>query len=203
MFSGMVDLFTHEPIRPTFYSEKFSWEKQSFDPLINVLAQYHKSEPAWVFVESFTSGMDGRRAIAHSCLIRRYMDNCDTWKSSYRLVMASIYEMDDEPHFSKRDLRTDIATWEVHSQAIWDLVFVRFSLIQEYGWHAGIEDLIWITDSASEQLINFDWDGLRERLSELKPTMIEKIIKHARDNGAFFSQPENTQGASEYIRPEY
>lgn len=190
VFPGMVHLHSHESIHHAQYSEKFAWENNIFDPITNVLAQYHKSQPAWVFIESLTSGVDGRRAIAHGCLVRRYMYNCDTWKSSYRLVLAFVQEIDEEPHFRGCDLMEFSGADTHHTEALWDLVFIRFSLIQEYGWHAGIESLIWVTDIAGDPLVNFDWPSLQCKLSDLKGKITENIIRHARDNGEFFNQQE-------------
>jgi hypothetical protein len=183
-FSGMVRLRSRQPVSPIYYSEKFSWERKLFDPLTNVLAQYHKSRPAWVFIESFSGGVDGRRSIAHGCLIRRYMDRCDTWKSSYRLVLASLCEIDEEPHFRKDDLRSDTG-----DEALWDLVFIRFSLLQEYGWHAGLDELYWVTDQVNGSLVEFNWPKLHEQLASLKITLTERIIRHAQSEGVFFDQP--------------
>src|SRR5208282_4055783 len=40
---------------------------------------------------------------------------------------------------------------EKHGSAIplWDVIFVRMSAIQEYGWHAGLERLIWASDAVN------------------------------------------------------
>jgi hypothetical protein len=184
-FSGMVRLRSRELVGQTYYSEKFNWEKRSFDPLTNVLAQYHKSEPAWVFIEAFTGGADGRRSIAHGCLVRRYMDNCDTWKSSYRLVLAFLQEIDAEPNFRKADL----LSVDPMGEALWDLVFVRFSVLQEYGWHAGLDELRWVTDQVNGSLVEFNWPKLRDELATLKLKLTEQIIAHAQREGAFFTQP--------------
>jgi hypothetical protein len=45
-FSGMVRLHSRQAINLIYYSQKFAWERRIFDPLTNVLAQYHKSGPA-------------------------------------------------------------------------------------------------------------------------------------------------------------
>ncbi len=186
-FAGMVRLHERQPIGLIYYSEKFIWEKRSFDPLTNVLAQYHKSEPAWVFIESFTGGVDGRRSIAHGCLVRRYMANCETWKSSYRLVLAFLQEIDEEPRFRNADLHHDHG--ENGEAALWDLIFIRFSLLQEYGWHAGLEELLWVTDQVNGSLVEFNWPKLRDELGPLKGKLTELILAHAQAEGVFFDHP--------------
>jgi len=193
-FSGMVRLHSRQPINLIYYSQKFAWERRIFDPLTNVLAQYHKSGPAWIFVKSFTGGVDGRRSIVHGCLVRRYMDNCDTWKSSYGLVLAFLQEIDQDPHFGRTDLRSDTDLETQEREALWDVVFARFSLLQEYGWHAGLEELRWITDQVNGSLAEFDWQKLREELSQLKNKLTEHVIEHAQAQGVFFDQPDADVG---------
>jgi hypothetical protein len=189
-FSGMAQLRTRQPIKYTLYSEKFAWEKRTFDPLTNALAHYHKSEKAWIVIESFTGGVDGRRSMVHGCLVRRYMDNCDSWKSSYRLVLAFLQELDQEPHFGSADLRSEADPESGASEALWDVVFGRFSLLQEYGWHAGLEELRWVTDQVDGALADFDWHRLRAEMGQLKRRLTDTVIKHAQAEGAFFDQPE-------------
>ena len=189
-FSGMARLRSPQHIVLIYYSQKFAWERHTFDPLTNVLAQYHKSEPAWIFIKSFTGGLDGRRSIAHSSLVRRYIDNCDTWKSSYRLVLAFLQEIDEEPHFGRTDLRSDANRKQQEREALWDVVFTRFSLLQEYGWHAGLDELRWITDQVNGSLAEFNWEKLREELGQLKNSLTDHVIRHAQDAGVFFDQPD-------------
>ena len=189
-FSGMARLRSRQAISLIYYSQKFAWERGIFDPLTNVLAQYHKTRPAWIFIESFTGGVDGRRSLAHACLVRRYMDNCDTWKSSYRLVLAFLQEIDEEPRFGSADLRSDADREVLEHEALWDVVFTRFSLLQEYGWHASLDELRWITDEVNGSLTEFDWRKLHEDLAQLKDRLTEHVIKHAQAAGIFFDQPD-------------
>ena len=70
---SMANLETREIIEPLRYSEKFAWETRRFHPLIHAIAQYHKTAKKWIFIQSFTSGMDGLRALTHASLVRRYM----------------------------------------------------------------------------------------------------------------------------------
>jgi len=118
------------------------------------------------------------------------MDNCDTWKSSYRLVLAFLQEIDEEPRFGRSDLRVDPNLEGNESEALWDVVFSRFSLLQEYGWHAGLDELRWITDEVNSSLVEFNWPRLHEELSQLKRKLTTNVIKHAQAEGVFFDQPE-------------
>ena len=159
-FSGLVGLYTHEAIKPAYYSERFSWETKSFDGLTNALARYHLSVRKWIFIESFTSGADGRRAVAQASLTRRYMAVCDTWKSSFRLTLDVAHQLATKPVFLANDIYDGGSGEE---DALWDVVFSRLSLIQEYGWHAGLPDLQWITELLEEILTYLN--GSHSRLS--------------------------------------
>jgi len=103
-FSAIADLVEHKSIERLQYSEKFAWERKRFDPLNQSLAQYHKARPAWIFLQSMSGGIDGRRSLAHASLVRRYMDQCGNWTSSYRFVLGLVLELPITPQFSDEDL---------------------------------------------------------------------------------------------------
>ncbi len=188
-FSALVGLSAKKPIARAFYSEKYAWEHDSFDAIVNALAQYHRTRRSWVFIEAFSGGLDGRRSLAHAALVRRYMDHCGTWVGSYRLVLAFVQELDIEPRFDDRDLvngeGADLD--EVRDEALWDVVFTRIAGVQEYGFHAGLEDLMWASDGLGEGLATLNWPLLRTTLSEKRAEWTERIIEHARADDAFFA----------------
>ena len=77
------------------------------------------------------------------------------------------------------------------------MVFARLSGLQENGWHSGLESLAWITDESNGGLFELDWVVLRKELLTAKGRITEQIIKHAKDNGEFFTQtpePESETG---------
>ena len=92
MFSAIADLVNHTPIERRHYSEKFVWERRQYDPLTQSLAQYHKTKPAWIFLQAMAGGLDGPRSLADASLVRRYMDNCGSWRTSYRFALAIVQE---------------------------------------------------------------------------------------------------------------
>ena len=199
MYSGLVNLVTREPIGVIPYSEKFAWEHGQYDPLLNALAQYHKAERSWVFIQAFSGGVDGMRSLTHASLVRRYMDRCAKWTSSYRLVLSMVQEIDIEPRFEDRDLISSsyLGVEEARSQALWDVIFARLSGLQEYGWHSGLEYLVWITDKINGGLSEFDWGKLKSELASTKPRVTSMIIKHAQDNGEFFAHYPEREPESE------
>lgn len=189
-FSGMADLVDHKPVEKLQYSEKYAWINNQYDPINQGLAQYHKSKPAWIFLQAASGGIDGRRSLTHASLVRRYMDNCGSWRSSYRFILAVVKDIGSTPRFQNADLYTDgqDSLDEVREEAVWDVFFTKLSGVQEYGFHSGIEKLMWSTDELNGSLSLLDWVGLGRELEIKVPEWINLIIKSATDEGEFFSQ---------------
>lgn len=196
-FTALVSLSEKKPLQKTTYSEKFDWERRSFDPITNALASYHKAQRSWVVIQSFAGGVDGQRALVHSCLTRRYLDHCGTWTSSYRMVLALVDEMQTAPVFDSRVLNTisGEASAEVEAEARWDVFFARLTGLQEYGWHAGLEELMWASDGLNGSISNLDWSGVNEELRGVCPRWIDILIEHACQSGEFFSQAPDEEAA--------
>lgn len=191
-FPRLVRLDTKTPIERLAYSERRCWEKREFDPLTHALAQYFKAHPRWVVIQSFTGGSDGLRSLAHASLVRHYMDQCGSWTSSYRLVLGLVEEIDATPHFADRALVRSEGTSpdEAANDALWDVVLVRLGAVQEYGWHAGLEPLMWATDSLDGSLATLDWPKLQADLSRKRAEWVEWIISHAKAHDGFFPSRE-------------
>ena len=119
------------------------------------------------------------------------MDHCGTWVSSYRLVLAMIQELAVRPCFEEEALNVDPgeSLEEAGEEALWDVVFSRLAGVQEYGFHAGLEDLMWATDSLNGSLSSFDWAELQNELSGVRIRWTEEIISHAESEGSFFPGP--------------
>jgi hypothetical protein len=181
-FATIVDMPTGESLNQTFYSEKHAWLTGTYDALTQILAHSYKISPTWVFVQSMAGGADGKRLLAHSSLVRRYMTNCGTWRSSYRFALSVIKEVSQRPFFAGSDLLEGATA----DEAEWDVLFARLSCIQEYGFHSGIDELMWATDHVNGALAALDLIGVRQELDKKSPEWVEKVIRHAADNGAFF-----------------
>lgn len=193
-FSAMADLITHEPIPRIRYSEKFAWERRRFDSVNQSLAQYHKTTPTWIFIQAMSGGIDGRRSLAHASIVRRYMDNCGNWESSYRFILGIINELSVRPIFNDTDLNDEEEIGEdIHEEAVWDVFFTRLAGVQEYGFHSGIEDLIWATDKLNGALISLEWMELTNELNERTGDWTQMVIGHATKEGEFFTQEESLQ----------
>jgi hypothetical protein len=202
--SWMVDLRTQEQLPRVPYSELFCWEKRAFSPILHAIAQYHRmslagrdgdeSEGAgmkWRFMTAFAGSCDGRHGLAHASLVRRYMNKCGSWTSSYRHILGLVQDMDATPSFASEALVADEVGGgdaEARDDALWEVVFCRFSGIQEYGWHAGIRGLLDLLQGLDGMLADFDWENLRSTLRARKTEWTSTIIDHAKQNNAFFGQ---------------
>lgn len=191
-FPFLVSLDRKESIGRIRYSEKLRWEKGTFDPVIHAVAQYYKVQPRWILISAFSGGIDGRRSLAHSSLVRHYMDHCGTWKSSVRLVLGLLEEIDMEPRFEPRTLvhARETLHAEAAEEATWDVVFARLAAVQEYGWHAGIESLMWATDALNGTLTDLNWPRLQAELATRRDAWIELIIASAKQYEEFFPPPD-------------
>jgi hypothetical protein len=191
-FPLLVSLDSKKPIEQIRYSEKLRWEKGSFDPIVHALAQYYKVEPRWGLISAFSSGVDGRRSLTHSSLVRHYMDRCGTWKSSYRLVLGLLEEIDVQPQFEPRMLIQSGGTSadEAAREATWDVVLARLAALQEYGWHAGLESLMWVSDALDGSLAELNWPRLQAELANRRRSWIQLIITSAKEHHEFFPPPE-------------
>ncbi|QGM45571.1 hypothetical protein [Methylocystis heyeri] len=185
-------MYNKENLDRIFYSERFAWERSQFDSITNALARYHQSSKKWIFIEAFSGGVDGRRSVTQSCLTRRYISICNTWRSSFRLTLDVVSQLAVRPEFRPSDFYEEGGGPE---EALWDVVFSKLSLVQEYGWHAGLADLQWITDSI-DSLTELSWEPVRVQLEDSIPRILELIFKHARDNNGYFETaplaPEDT-----------
>jgi hypothetical protein len=106
-----------------------------------------------------------------------------------------IQEFPNTPQFRDEDLNTDAPgiSAAMREDAVWDVFFVRLSGLQEYGFHAGIEKLMWATDQLDGSLSALDWPKLRQALATKSAEWTDMIIAHATDEGAFFPPVESSE----------
>ena len=121
------------------------------------------------------------------------MDHCGTWTSSYRLVLGLLEEIDVQPRFESRELvwQGETPHAEAAEEAIWDVVLARLAAIQEYGWHAGLDPLMWASDSLNGSLTDLNWPRLQAELATHREVWIELIITSAKQHHEFF-RPQDT-----------
>ena len=192
-YSTIVDMPSGKSVDRVFYSEKHAWVTGTHDSLTQILAHSYKIKPTWLFVESLSGGVDGRRLLAHSSIVRRYMANCGTWRSSYRFALSTIKEVSEHPSFNDEDLLEGSTV----DEAEWDVLFAGISCVQEYGFHSGIETLMWATDQVNGALVDFNLTKARDELSKRSLEWVDLVIRHATDNGAFFPDRPNPEDLDE------
>lgn len=198
-----MQVVEYAPVRRLSYSEKLAWERNQFDPITQSLAQYHKTEPSWIFLQAMTGAIDGRRSLTQASLFRRYMDNCGTWRSSYRFALELVQELSSDVFFADRDINANAedSLSEIEVEAVWDVFFTRLGGIQEYGYHAGIEELMWATDQLNGALLAFDWGSLRHELESKVLEWAELVIRHPKSEDAFFPALQQAPDPEEEAYP--
>ncbi len=198
-----ADIRTKQRLEIIHYSERHCWVTRSFDPLLHAVAQCFKTEARWIYVQMLASPVDGRWMLAHASLLRRYMAKCDKWQSTYRLVLELLDQLSSTPVLPTASLDQPASNGTESSEfnAFWEVVYVRISTVQEYGWMAGLEGLQWVTDRLDGALTEFDWPKLRHELSRIAPVLVTELIDHAEREGVFFPpvepSPEHVEGESE------
>jgi hypothetical protein len=103
-----------------------------------------------------------------------------------------VEEIDVQPLFDPRALirSSQTSESEAAADAAWDVFFVRLSALQEYGWHAGLEALMWASDSLNDGISELDWPRLQNELSGQRESWIKLIIDHAKRHHEFFPAPD-------------
>lgn len=198
---GIADLKTKQRISSLSYSERHTWEIRRYDPQLNAVAGYHRrsdalgeegseeSPPRWRIIQAFAGSIDGRKALGFASLVRRYMQHCDSWWSSYRFILGVIAEIDYEVFFRDDDIvnSSDVSELEMREQATWEVFYTRLSGIQEFGWHASLDSLKFPMRELSAY-IGDSWNGIKSVLTDLKKRWEDEVIALATQEGQFFPQ---------------
>jgi hypothetical protein len=198
---GMADLHTLEPVPKTIYREKDAWETHSFDPDLSAVAAYHRRRDEaeqsglqkWRFIKAFSGSVDGRKSISFASMARRYMSVCGTWTSSYRFVLTIINDLDRDVFFAPQDLvaANGESREELTRAARWEVFFTRISGVQEYGWHAALDDLRFPMRHLATHVSDDDWNALLLTLKSIKLGWEDQVIKMAKSASVFFPKSES------------
>jgi hypothetical protein len=110
-----------------------------------------------------------------------------------QFTSVSLNEIDEEPKFDTRSILVGEGDDPAASaqEALWDVVFTRLSGLQEYGYHAGLESVMWATDSLNGGLSTLNWPALKNELSQMRQVWTEQILSHATEQGVFFPQADD------------
>ncbi len=188
--TGPTDLISAEQLSRKKYSERYRWDTSTFDPAVQAMAMYHRGESNAEegskarFIQAFVGSTEGRRAMAYASLVRRYMNHCDTWVSSYRLVLAQIEEIGEDLFFPPRQLREGAD----EDDARWEVFFAQISTLQEFGWHAALKPLQHPLASCLEAAAEQDWEATIAHIQQHRSVWRQLVISKAQDEGEYFPQ---------------
>lgn len=197
--SGPTDLYSKVGQIRVRYSERYYWDTGTFDGTLHAVAMYHRGDEVaagaagkWRFIQAFGGSFDARRAMAYSSLVRRYMHHCDSWSSSYRLVLAQIEELGAPVAVPKDQLLSSNGMGE--RAAYWELFFAQLSGVQEFGWHASLESLRTPMARLGEAVAELDWDATCAAVQLLRREWRTAIIAKAQGEGEYFPSPAAQEG---------
>jgi len=201
--AGPADLITEKQILRKRYSEKYAWDSHHFDPSLHAMAMYHRADESAEtagnegkarFIQAFVGSNDGRRALAYASLVRRYMHHCDSWTSSYRLVLAIVEETVSEAVVPVAELLGAGSEEDRRAAAGWEVLYCRISGLQEFAWHASLEVLRHPLSSVYGSIADMDMNGVRSSLATLKSSWRDQIIAKAKAEGEYFPPPSPSSG---------
>jgi hypothetical protein len=167
-FPELVKLGTMEPVRPMPSMMKAA-EFSRYEETLNLPGRRN------ILTEV---GTDGRRSLIRSSLIRRWLLEPESAELIKPILLAMLEEIDEDPKLKPEDLYVPrgYTHEELMPHSQFNILMNRIFALQEYGNHAGIEELHWATDSLGDDcLIESDWHGLKQELSALKPKWREMI----------------------------
>jgi hypothetical protein len=110
------------------------------------------------------------------------MRHCDSWTSSYRLILEQVEEVAEQVVVTPKQL-VDGAD---NDDAMWEVLFCRLSAVQEFGWHAGLAALKHPLNGASEKVAEGDWSGAYAAMAPQVPKWRHLIINRAKAAGVYF-----------------
>ena len=174
IYPGIAELETnHEPLDPAILSLADHTEK------------YEEAESESALL-AFSGSVDGRKSLAFASLVRRCMARPEAWRSSARLVLALLGEVDNEILIGKKDLVVyeGESPEEKKEEARWEVLFARLSGIQEYGEYASLEGLKYPMRSLKKIAAEQDLEKLLGALSPLKEEWQRTVRQAIEDEAA-------------------
>jgi hypothetical protein len=179
--ASMVDLETHAPLALSPHDERSAVQPE---PRVRAMASYHRlddgTEPRRSRLLALVAGsVDGLGSMAHACLVRRAIPPGQPMPGSWwRWALALLEDVDRELLLGSEELLETLegAEEEQRIAATWEVLFVRVSGLQEFGWHAALEELKFPLRDLGAHVAEQDWRGLRLALRGLKPRWRELIL---------------------------
>lgn len=176
----MADLETHEPLVPRAYDSDAMLEAERLDTATRAVAAYHALDSApdttaqrrdWTLA-TFAGAADGRKAMTHASLVRRMLTSGGLTRIWTRRVLDLLDEIDSDVLFRAIDLLEAGGA----AAARWEVAHARLSCVQEFGWHAAREQLMYPMTELGAHVAEEDWNGFLLALGRLKERFRELVI---------------------------
>ncbi|WP_437663870.1 hypothetical protein [Sorangium sp. So ce1182] len=175
----MADLQTHDPLVPRPYDSDGMFGAERLDTTTRAVAAYHALDSApdataqrrdWTLA-TFAGAADGRKAMTHASLVRRMLTSGGLTRIWTRRVLDLLDEIDTDVLFRAADLLEGDGA----AAARWEVAHARLSCIQEFGWHAAEERLMYPMMELGAHVAEEDWNGFLLALGRLKESFRERV----------------------------
>ncbi|WP_437581297.1 hypothetical protein [Sorangium sp. So ce887] len=176
----MADLETHAPLVPRAYDSDDVPDAERLDNVTRAVAAYHALDSApdttvqrrSLTLATFAGAADGRRAMMYASLVRRVLASGAPARMWTRRVLDLLDEIDTDVLFRAADLLEAGGA----AAARWEVAHARLSCIQEFGWHAAREELMYPMMELGAHVAEEDWNGFLLALGRLKGSFRDVVI---------------------------
>lgn len=189
---GVVYYWTKYPEEFHKYSERHAWVTNTFDPLLNEVAIYHRSGKKWIFIEALAGSRNPIKSIMQSSLLRRYIFTCGPTEDNYRVLLAFTSTLGDEVNLRISDFRTEPSAEQFVEQKeryARDVILLRLYAIQEYGHLTENEQITWVSDELNGAFLTSSKE-FTLAVKSFVPVLQSWIITAAEHRGTFFPNPK-------------
>ncbi|XXT24338.1 hypothetical protein WME94_22650 [Sorangium sp. So ce429] len=176
----MADLETHEPLVRRAYDSDGMFGAERLDTTTRAVAAYHALDSApdataqrrgWTLA-TFAGAADGRKAMTYASLVRRMFTSGGLSRIWVRRMLDLLDEIGIDVLFRAVDLLDPGSA----TAARWEVAHARLSCVQEFGWHAGQELLMYPMMELGGYVAEEDWNGFLLALGRLKESFREHLL---------------------------
>ncbi len=187
---GIVFYYAKYPVDTKKYSERHVWLTNTFDPYLQEVAIYHRTQTKWTFIQAFSASRNPIKSIIFSSLTRRYIQQCGAKNDNYRLILSLSHDLRETV-----DIHIDDFIFEIRHEDYVDLrdhylkeiKLLQLYAIQEYGMLIKNDDIAWITDELNGTLFA-SWNEFFKGVASLVPLIQRYVIDSSQKRGTFFPQ---------------
>jgi hypothetical protein len=174
--TSMADLESHAPLVRHPPAESHGAQ---LDPMTRVVITYDTLDKPSLqpgLLNLLAGSTEGRRSLAYASLVRGAIHPGPMPEQAWDWVSGLVDDVDRIVFLEPSEvLGAGQAGDEAIEAARWEVLYTRLSGVQEVGWHASIDDLMFPMRELHTYVAEQDWNGLIGRLSELKERWMAQL----------------------------